>query len=544
MTAATPEMPRRPRAPLVQQLRSTPAQRRDLAIQLVHPPGIYNQATLSSLTPCLPLGLAYVASALVEAGFPVSVIDAIGEAPDRVEREGEFFRTGLDAADIVARIRPETRVVGVTTMFSFLWPFVRQLIAAIRRARPDVTIVGGGEHFSGLTELSMQQAPVDVVVMGEGEEVAVELMDALAAGRADLGAVLGIAWRDGDRLRINPRHARRRAVDDIPWPAWHLFDVKAYDDNELVNGLHRGFTIPILATRGCPYECTYCSSPSMWTQRWYPRDPLDVVDEIEHYVKTFGARNFPLQDLTAIVRKDWTVTFCRELIRRGLDVVWQFPSGTRCEAIDDEVAALLYRSGGRHLAFAPESGSERTRAFIKKKMTTPALLASVRASVRNRLNVTAFFVMGFPHDTRDDIRETVRLVRRLAREGIDDVSMTFFFPIPNTALYRSLLAQGRIELSDHFLVTPIRSMETRLREENNYCASLTARQLTRAKAWMFLNFYAVSFFSHPTRVFRLLRALVTSRETTKLESFLQEVKRRIRIALRAGTPRTRAGQGV
>ena len=228
-----------------------------------------------------------------------------------------------------------------------------------------------------------------------------------------------MAWRASDRVRVNPRRGRHRDVDDLPWPAWHLFDVRAYDERGLVNGIHKGFTIPILATRGCPYQCTYCSSPSMGTQRWLPRNPVDVAEEIEHCVRTYGAANFPFQDLTAIIRKDWTVTFCRELIRRKLDVVWQFPSGTRCEAIDDEVAPLLRQSGGRHIAFAPESGSERTR-LIKKKMTTRALLGSVRASVRAGLNVTAVFVLGFPHDTRDDLRQTVRLARRLAREGVDD----------------------------------------------------------------------------------------------------------------------------
>jgi anaerobic magnesium-protoporphyrin IX monomethyl ester cyclase len=502
-----------------------------LKIQLLHPPGIYHARNLSSLTPSLPLGLAYVAAALERAGFPVGVIDAIGEAPTRVEKHGEFRRVGLGPADILGRIDADTRVIGISLMFSFLWPSTRELIAAIRAARPDVLLVGGGEHFTGLAAHSMGEAPIDFIVMGEGEETIVELMEVLAAGRTDFEAIAGLAWRQDGRIRVNPRRARHRNVDDIAWPAWRFFDVKAYDDQELVNGIHKGLTIPILATRGCPYQCTYCSSPSMWTQRWLPRDPVDVADEIEHYVRTYGATNFPFQDLTAIIRKDWIVTFCRELIRRRLNVVWQFPSGTRCEAIDDEVAPLLRDSGGRHLAFAPESGSERTRGLIKKKMTTPALLASVRASVRAGLNVTAFFVLGFPHDTGEDIHDTVRLARRLAIEGIDDINMSFFFPIPNTELYHDLVRKGRVRLTDGFFMAPITSVDLTLRDEDNYCEALSARRLTALKYWVFLNFYVTSFLVRPARLLRLLTCLVTASENSKLEAFIQEMKRRLRISL-------------
>src|SRR5437870_4930973 len=202
-------------------------------------------------------------------------------------------------------------------------------------------------NLTALTEHSMQQAPLDFIAMGEGEETALALMDALAAGGKDYGAIAGVAWRDGDTLRVNPRRDRSTNVDALPWPAWHLFNVRGYDEREFVNAIHKGLTVPILATRGCPYQCTYCSSPNMWTQRWIPRDPVDVAEEIEHLHRTYGAVNFPFQDLTAIIRKDWIVAFCREILRRGLKIVWQFPSGTRCEAIDDEVAPLLYQSGGR-----------------------------------------------------------------------------------------------------------------------------------------------------------------------------------------------------
>jgi len=482
---------------------------------------------MTALRPSLPLGLAYVAAVLERAGHEVLILDAVGEAPDKVTPVGELHSFGLTPEEIADRIDDRAEVIGVTNMWSFSWPLVRRMLHLIRERRPEALIVAGGEHFTGMAEKSMAEAPIDYVILGEGDVTVRELMDLLARGERDPGDMPGVVFRREGRIVRNPPRPRIKAVDDLPWPAWHLFDVDAYNDNRLVNGVRAGVTIPILATRGCPYQCTYCSSPGMWTTRWYARDPRDVADEIEHYHERYGATNFPFQDLTAIIKKDWIVAFCREIIRRKLDITWQFPSGTRCEVIDDEVAELLRLSGGRHLAFAPESGSERTRKLVKKRMSEEGLLDAVRASVRHGLNITIFFVIGFPHDTKEDLRETARLARRLALMGVDDIAIGFFFPIPNTELYAYLAEKGRVDHSDRCLMTPIFANDEKLRPENNYCENLSARQLTWMKYRILLNFYPFSFAAHPTKAFRVLANVVRGRETRKLETWLVELKRKI-----------------
>src|SRR5262249_38566659 len=138
--------------------------------------------------------------------------------------------------------------------------------------------------------------------------------------------------------RTAPRQ-RIRDVDAIPRPAWHLFPVSNYLDGGFTYGVNLGRSMPILATRGCPYQCTFCSSPAMWTTRYYA--------------------------LTAIIKRDWILAFCRELERRGLDITYQLPTGTRSEVLDEEVLAALYRTGCRNICYAPESGSPETLARIK-----------------------------------------------------------------------------------------------------------------------------------------------------------------------------------
>jgi radical SAM superfamily enzyme YgiQ (UPF0313 family) len=496
-------------------------------IQLIHPPVYLNPAALTALRPAPPLGLAYVAASLRKAGHHVSVIDAVAEAPTQQTREGRVVRLGLRDDEIVDRIRPDTQAVGIGNMWTFSWPAVRSMIRSIRARRPDVVIVCGGEHFTGLPEHSMRQAPIDYIVLGEGEEIATALFGGLDAPGFDPTAVAGLCWRRGDEIVQNPRAARTRDVDALPWPAWDLFDLETYDAHDFVDGIRFGKTVPILATRGCPYSCTYCSSPQMWTTRWYARDPVDVVNEIAFYARTRGATNFPFQDLTAIIKKEWVVAFANELIRRRLDITWQMPTGTRCDVVDAEVADLLMRSGGRSLSYAPESGSERTRQLIKKKMKTEDLMRAVEVSTRAGLNVSALLVLGFPHDTEDDIRETVRLVRRFARLGVDDIACAFFFPIPGTALYQYLLGNGRLTQDDESLMAPIFVHDRRLTEDRNYCEHVSARRLTALKYWIVANFYVTSLLTRPSRPFRLLWNLVTNREGSKMDTFLGEMKRRV-----------------
>ncbi len=494
-----------------------------MRIQLLHPPALVSPGNLMTSRPTPPLGLAYVAAALRRAGHECVLLDAVGEAAGQRITVGKLQRIGLSDEQIVKRIDPDADAIAIGNMFSFNWLPLRGVIRAIHERWPDKIIVCGGEHFSALPQLCMEEAPIDYIVVGEGEEIAIELFDRLGAGADfDPATIRGLCWRRGTEVVQNQRAERTKAVDEIPWPAWDLFDLDAYNRHNLVGGLRFGKAVPIMATRGCPYQCTYCSSPSMWTTRWYTREPVDVADEIEFYVKQYGADSFPFQDLTMIVKRDWIIAFCNEIIRRQLSISWQLPSGTRCEVVDDEVAELLRRSGCRWLCYAPESGSERTRELIKKKMKTSSLLNAVDAAVRAKLRIEAFIVMGFPHDTRADLRGTLRLVRALARRGVEDIATNFFFPVPGTELFEYLEGSGRIGRNDLTWTMPIYGHKPALDDERNFCEHLSAMELTGWKYLILANFYLTGWLTHPTRLPRILFNAVRGRETTALEKFLGE----------------------
>jgi len=414
-------------------------------ICLLRPPAV-EAWRFSSATIGPPLGLAYLAGSLDAAGLRYSVVDAVALAPTTRRRYHKGYLVGLPLQEIPARIPDDARYLGISIVFTHEWPAVAYLISLIKDQRPDLTIICGGEHITSMPEFSLATSEADVLVLGEGEETLVDLLNAYASG-GPLADIPGLVYRDADRIVTNARRARRTDLDNIPWPAWQRFDFHAYSEHGFVGGMDvPDVSIPVLASRGCPYQCTFCSSPNMWTTRWNAREPKLVVDEIEHYMREYGARNFPFQDLTAIIKKDWIVEICHEIINRGLEIKWQLPTGTRSEVIDEEVARLLHRSGQIAMTYAPESGSERTRTYIKKKVKAENMLKSIGDCAKADLNIVSNVIIGFPHETDEFVAENIPFARQMKEAGCEDLAVVYYMALPGTEIFHSLFDAGKVRI--------------------------------------------------------------------------------------------------
>ncbi|HEY3820509.1 MAG TPA: radical SAM protein [Polyangiaceae bacterium] len=496
---------------------------------LIRPPGVVSRYALTlDATP--PVSVAYIAAALTHAGWQVQVIDALGEGLDAMHPgyRDDVLVHGLSIEKIAARVDPRADVIGISCMFSNEWPVVRQLLEVLTERLPGVPLVCGGEHPTAAPELSLDQAPgLTACVLGEGEETAVELFAALHSGGA-LGDIPGIAYRGSRRCVRTPPRARIRAVQDIPRPSWDLVPFESYLSRGLSFGVDRGRTMPLVATRGCPYRCTFCSSPQMWTTRYYARPPEDVVDEIEQGIERYGIEAVDFYDLTAIVRRDWILAFCRTLRTRGLAITWQLPSGTRSEALDSEVLSEMHRSGCRNVSYAPESGSPATLERIAKKVRLDRMLDSMRTAVEIGLNVKANIIMGFPGETRSNLRETLGFIGRMARAGVHDVSVWTFVPYPGCELFEQLLAGGRLPPLDDDYFADLLAYSDFTRTVS-YCDALTAAELRRYRTLGMALFYGTSYATHPTRPFRSVANLARSRYESRMEMSLGNLLRRIRL---------------
>ncbi len=501
----------------------------EMRVCLVRPPTCSSVACVS-VDACPPIGLAYIVAALRQDGHPVTVVDAVAEAIDSYTRFDDWpngLLHGLTAEELVARIPSDAALIGVSVMFTQEWPSSRYVIRAIRRAFPCATIAVGGEHVTAVPQRVLSEcAEVDCCVLGEGEQTLREVVSALERDQP-LESVAGVVTRSG-RSAKRPRIMQ---IDEIPEPAWDALPIENYIAAGVTHGINIGRTMPIMASRGCPYQCTFCSSPQMWTTRWNVRRPEAVVAEIKRYIDRYGVSNFDFYDLTAIVDKRWTLAFSRLLIESGLDITWQLPSGTRSEALDEEVLPLMRASGCRHVIYAPESGSKRMLELIKKKVDPARMLSSMRTAHRSRLGTKANIIIGFPGERKRDLLPTWWFILRMAWIGVEDVSVFVFSPYPGTELFESLVAQGRIRIDEEYYRMLIGHFNPR--DSVSYCARMSTRFVRTAVIVLMASFYGLSFSLRPWRLIRLMTHVWRGTPATRLEHSLDQVifKRRVLRAL-------------
>jgi anaerobic magnesium-protoporphyrin IX monomethyl ester cyclase len=287
--------------------------------------------------------------------------------------------------------------------------------------------------------------------------------------------------------------------------------------------------MPLLVSRGCPYQCTFCSSPQMWTTLYRLRNPDDVIAEIEEYRERYAITSLQLYDLTAITKKSWTVEFAHKLLDRGIDLKWSLPSGTRSEALDHETLSLLKRTGCNYLVYAPESGSPNTLRKIKKKIQLPRITASIREAKRQGITVRTNLIIGFPHETRRDVFQTIRYGLMLAARGADEVTINIFSPYPGSELYRELTEAGRIQLSDgyFFQLTSLNSDYTRT-NPLTFNPIMGPRELALYRICSMLVNYLIGYVLYPARILRTIRNVFISRHAaaTVFEHRLKDVLKR------------------
>jgi radical SAM superfamily enzyme YgiQ (UPF0313 family) len=501
---------------------------------LVRPPIVFSRTAYSAAV-TMPLASAYLAANLEKHGHDVSVIDALGEDIDHIATsysDSVCYR-GLSEEAILDRITETPDGIGVTTMFSQDWPHIEGMIGALRCKFPETPVILGGEHATAATEYVLSSCPpVDFVGRGEGEDIIVDFADYLD-GKKRVEDIPGISFRGSSGVIANDPRPRVRAVDELPWPAWDRFDLEPYFRTGEGHGVERGRSMPILATRGCPYQCTFCSSPSMWTTRYVMRDVANVVDEIEHYIRRYRADNIDFFDLTAIIKKQWILDFCRELKRRQIELSWQLPSGTRSEAMDGEVLEEMASSGCSNVTYAPESGSERTLKNIKKKVKLPNLYESIRAAKRNGIFVKCNLIVGFPLETRWDMLKSVWIAIRFAWLGVDDTGIYSYSPYPGSELFDYLRKTGAVREMDREYFVSLMSF-TDLSQTSNYCENVGPREMTFYRLLGMTLFYGLSFLLHPSRILRVLRNYRQSRSDTVFEERLFGLLRRWRLERRGG----------
>jgi radical SAM superfamily enzyme YgiQ (UPF0313 family) len=481
-----------------------------------------------------------VAGYIRQFGHEVEFLDGTAEGLNEVHPlpgHPGFQIQGITVEDLVSRIPARTDVIGFTSMFSAEWVLLREIIRTVRARFPDKLLVAGGEHFTALPEYCLRDCPeLDVIVKGEGEHTFYELLEGYARG--DTTSIAGICYLDDQgTFRDNGGLPRIKKLETIPWPYWPEGYLEKYWKAGKSYGVRTERDMPILASRGCPYRCTFCSSPQMWTTKYTLRDIDDLIAEIKYYIEKYDITSFQLYDLTVFTKKHWTVAFCKRLFAENINLRWSLPSGTRSEVLDDEVLSLLKATHCDYLAYAPESGSKRTLQKIKKRINPRKMVRSIETAKRKGLVVRTNLIIGFPHETRRDIFETLFFGVKMALMGVDEAPYFMFSSYPGTEIFAGLLREGVVTLSDEYFMSLV-SFNGKF--SDLFPLGVTNRRVTAFElaslrlAFMLVN-YGISYLLFPKRILRTIANIVSGKgSATVFENRLQDAFHRKSHAEKAG----------
>lgn len=403
-------------------------------VLLVMPPATISGEYTKEIQP--PLGLAYIAACL-ENDYEVRIIDAACLGWDREQKEPDGRITyGLPLSEVRDMIRDyQPDVVGVSCLFSMQYQNAHRVCAAAKEAGSGIITVMGGAHPTALPELTLKDANVDYVILGEGDFSFKELLDALRRSQ-DLRKIDGLAFRDEGGVVVNPKTKFIEDLDCIPFPARHLLPMEAYFRINLPHGVSTRFSpnTPVITSRGCPAHCTFCSIHGIWGYKYRGRSAQNIIQELKLLKDTYGVKEIQFEDDNLTFDKKRALELFEGMVNEKLGLAWTTPNGVSMWNLDPELLAKMKESGCYRLCLAIESGDQKMLTdTIKKPLQLGRVTELLGWINAYGFETDAFFVVGFPEETREQLMNTFAFASRLK---VDNVTFYLAAPYPGTELYR------------------------------------------------------------------------------------------------------------
>jgi radical SAM superfamily enzyme YgiQ (UPF0313 family) len=385
-----------------------------------------------------PKGLCYIAAVLENRGFDVSVYNAdynkdnldkpIFGDDDLLKKEThDKYAKILDdidhplwkeIEDVISKQSPD--VVGISSMSTQYGPALN-IAKIVKGLDSDIPVVFGGVHPTVLPEETIRNKDVDIVVRSEGEYTFLDFVEKVESGES-LRDIPGITYKEKDKIIHNPERPLIRNLDELPFPARHLL----LDKEDYIPGIFSR----IVVSRGCPYNCIFCASRKIWRNKVRYRSPENVIEEIKYVYKTFVSPSFFFDDADFLINKKFVLSLCDLLIEEGLIINWCCQA--RADEIDRNIVSKMALAGCTMIEVGVESGSNEILRRVKKGITIEQVREARRILAENFIDFDAFFMIGFPWETKQDIERTMEFMKEL-----DPDTASFFnvIPYPGTELY-------------------------------------------------------------------------------------------------------------
>lgn len=375
------------------------------------------------------LGLGYLASYARQSGHTVHYLDCLMQQVAWDEYRVQLRQCAPD-------------MVGIKVFSCDIGP-ARRMMEIAREELPQAKLIIGGPHPScaSAREIFEQFPMIDFAMAGEADKGFPLLLSLLNDGSDDFDAVSGLRWRDSQGFVKSNPIAFLEEPDQAPFPAWDLLKPEQYKSGYSFM-TSRLPAAPMAITRGCPFLCTYCQSHLLTGRKVRRRSIDNVIEEIKLLQRNHGIRTIDIVDENFTFDNQYAAAFCQRLMDENIKINWNCPYGVRLNSLNEELVRLMEASGCVALSLGIESGSDRILELVKKRQRVEMVREKVTMIKRvSRIALQGYFMYGFPTETIEEVRESIRLACSLP------LNMVVFHPLrltPGTELFSQYATTGKI----------------------------------------------------------------------------------------------------
>ena len=379
---------------------------------------------------CPPLGILYLASTLINKGIEVSVLDHAAE--------GTSIKKVVDWV-----IKEDPDILGLSVLISSSLT-APKIAEEVKKKKPDIAIVFGNHHATFNAERILRKYPfVDVIVRGEGEQSCLDLVTCLEESR-NLKEVLGVTFRHENQIVSNPDRPLVKNVDLLPFPERSLLDNEYHNTTVGINVAPKKFT-SFLSSRGCVFNCRFCSCASIAQSLWRPRSVENVMEEL-HLLASEGYKQIMFVDDNFTLNRKRAVELCRRMRKEKINMEWI------CEGRVDQSSYDMFRemvkAGCRMMYFGIESGTQKVLDYYNKRTTPKQSKEAVEKARKAGMDlIVGSFIIGAPNETKVDIQKTLNFVNGL---DLDIPQINVLGAFPGNSIWEEFKEKGLIDEDKHW----------------------------------------------------------------------------------------------
>jgi len=328
-------------------------------------------------------------------------------------------------------------IVGFTS-FTMEIKSVFKCAEIIKSYNKKIFTIVGGPHASTFPQNVLENKNIDFVFISEAENNFPKLLQQLKGIKKTFRNIPNLGFKENGKLVFNKLKLEEN-LDSLSFPDFDLMNFKTYPKLYLAR---KHPSIPILTSRGCPFNCTFCTGYKISGKKFRARSPENIIEELKILKQKYKIKEFQIWDDNFTLDKKRAMKFCNLLIKEKLNLIWWCPNGVRMETLDYKLLKKMKSSGCYAIVLGIESGSLKIQKDMNKNLDFKKLRNVVNMAYKLKLRTQGFFIIGYPTETKSDIIKTIKLAKSLP---LDRATFGLFQPLPGSEIFNQLKKQGKLK---------------------------------------------------------------------------------------------------